>query len=231
MTRALIIVPCHGIFIGSDPFDVNQWLLESWQKYDLIHYIEHVKKGLELQRTEAAVLVFSGGRTKPQCDRSEAAGYLAIASILSEPDPIHDVLLEEHARDSFENVFFSICRFYQSYMSFPANIQVVGFPFKQKRFTQLHFPTIKELIAPYSKKHRIFKYHSVTLDSTLTHQAPPWLEDVEDEQGHDTAFPLFQACPLGNTGALLVKRQTRHPTGALIPYSTIFPPPWSDLFK
>ncbi|OSX78201.1 hypothetical protein BU14_0116s0021 [Porphyra umbilicalis] len=45
---------------------------------------------------------------------------------------------EEHARDSFENLLFSVCRFAQVAGAYPARITVVSFGFKRGRFSRLH---------------------------------------------------------------------------------------------
>jgi hypothetical protein len=53
---------------------------------------------------------------------------------------------QEHARDSFENLLFSLCRFHEITGRYPARITAVSYTLKQKRFEQLHraavrFPT------------------------------------------------------------------------------------------
>ena len=45
---------------------------------------------------------------------------------------------EEHARDSYENLLFSICRFRQLTGRWPRNVTVVGYEFKRPRFMDLH---------------------------------------------------------------------------------------------
>eukprot|EP01037_Dinobryon_pediforme_P037403 gene37403-44865_t len=49
-----------------------------------------------------------------------------------------NVYLEEYARDSFENLLFSICRFREVVGTYPKSISVVGFDFKGKRFSEHH---------------------------------------------------------------------------------------------
>ena len=46
--------------------------------------------------------------------------------------------MEEFARDSYENLLFSICRFYEIVGNYPSKITVIGFDFKSHRFTDLH---------------------------------------------------------------------------------------------
>ena len=48
------------------------------------------------------------------------------------------IFLEEFARDSYENLLFSICRFHELAGEYPSKITVIGFDFKDHRFTDLH---------------------------------------------------------------------------------------------
>ena len=71
---------------------------------------------------------------------SEAASYYYLAE---EKNWLTDTLkprvyLEEFARDSYENLLFSICRFYEIVGAYPTKITVIGFDFKDHRFTDLH---------------------------------------------------------------------------------------------
>ncbi|KAJ7965423.1 putative Transmembrane protein [Quillaja saponaria] len=47
-------------------------------------------------------------------------------------------LTEEHARDSFENLLISVCRFRELTGAYPQNITVVSYDFKEERFVHLH---------------------------------------------------------------------------------------------
>ena len=47
-------------------------------------------------------------------------------------------MLQEHARDSFENLLFSLCRFYELTGHYPDNLLVIGYEFKHTRFSDLH---------------------------------------------------------------------------------------------
>jgi hypothetical protein len=48
------------------------------------------------------------------------------------------ILAEEFARDSYENLLFSICRYFQYHGRFPKKITVIGFPHKRERFVEWH---------------------------------------------------------------------------------------------
>ncbi len=47
-------------------------------------------------------------------------------------------VLQEHARDSFENLLFSLCRFYELTGHYPDDVVVIGYDFKHERFSDLH---------------------------------------------------------------------------------------------
>lgn len=94
----LIIVCCHAIYLGPpssstaqsppsiEAFAPNElpssneanWLIEPFQTGETATYVEHIEAGVQaLTADERAVLVFSGGATKPQIsDKTEADGYL-----------------------------------------------------------------------------------------------------------------------------------------------------------
>lgn len=94
----LIVVCCHAIYQGPSspskaanptsnelaapvglPSDNEaNWLIEPFQKGETATYIEHIKAGVvALAADEHAILVFSGGATKPQItNKTEGDGYL-----------------------------------------------------------------------------------------------------------------------------------------------------------
>ena len=105
----------------------------------------------------SALLIFSGGETRPAAGpRSEAQSYWMVAELSKWWQ--HDVddtagggqwsvrsrtSTEEFARDSYENLLFSICRFHELTQRYPEAVTVVGFTFKRDRFVQLHAPAIR----------------------------------------------------------------------------------------
>jgi hypothetical protein len=52
-------------------------------------------------------------------------------------------VLQEHARDSFENLLFSLCRFYEITGRYPARVTAVSYTLKQQRFEQLHRAAVR----------------------------------------------------------------------------------------
>ncbi|CAG8774507.1 25326_t:CDS:2, partial [Racocetra persica] len=131
----------------------NNWVLEDFQKGGAVKtFLNHIRKGVELtQQNTKALLVFSGGQTRPAAGpRSEAQSYYVLAqtlNLLSAEENSHLILdrmtTEEYARDSYENLLFSICRFKEVTGHYPQNVIVVGFKFKRERFLDLHRAAIK----------------------------------------------------------------------------------------
>ncbi|GEQ71879.1 hypothetical protein JCM33374_g5565 [Metschnikowia sp. JCM 33374] len=147
----LIILPCHSIWKGQDTQhsqgqNSSEWFLASFQVegQDHLCFIDHIKRSFEeLKKSPRALLVISGGQTKSEAGPvSEALSYYQLARrILAGPEfnALFDrVVLEEYARDSLENVLFSVCRFYEITASYPEFITVVGFEFKRTRFLKYH---------------------------------------------------------------------------------------------
>ena len=65
----------------------------------------------------AALLLFSGGATRAQAGPlSEGASYWAVTNAahwFDAPQVRDRAFTEEHARDSYENLLFSLCRFHE----------------------------------------------------------------------------------------------------------------------
>ena len=89
------------------------------------------------------------GETRPNAGpRSESFSYWNIAQLLLEQDTTistelkssmsERMITEEYAKDSHENLLFSICRFSEMTGNYPNQITVVGFEFKRKRFEDIH---------------------------------------------------------------------------------------------
>ncbi|CAB4443020.1 unnamed protein product [Rhizophagus irregularis] len=137
--------------IGNDEENEENWILEDYQKGNgqVKAFINHVKKGIELvKENDESLLIFSGGQTRPSAGpRSEAQSYyilaqslnLNLSSTINSTTSLNTrIITEEYARDSYENLLFSICRFNEYTNSYPRNITVIGFQFKKKRFSELH---------------------------------------------------------------------------------------------
>ena len=130
----LIVVPGHASFadhiteVPPDPQADEHWVLQAFQTGEPPFYIEHIKIGVDqLKLQPQARLYFSGGRSRAASHWSEAGTYDKIASHFnfwktSETEK-HDLnertFTEEYARDSFENLLFSLCAFYQRFNTYP----------------------------------------------------------------------------------------------------------------
>ncbi|KAL3133786.1 hypothetical protein ABBQ32_008266 [Trebouxia sp. C0010 RCD-2024] len=99
---------------------------------------------------------------------------------------------KEHARDSFENLLFSLCRFYELTGQYPADLLVIGYDFKHERFSDLHR-------AALGWPDQRFKFVGTP---ALTSSA---------QEGEHKALEAFRKDPFGCQGALLSKREDRDP--------------------
>lgn len=143
----LVILPCHSIWTPGETKGVSreEWALAPFQidGNDHLCFREHLAKSIDVLMTNArAALVISGGQTKKESGpilESYSYYQLGHAMLPQEMKQLKErVILEEYARDSFENVLFLICRFYEVFGQYPASITVVGFEFKRDRFVEQH---------------------------------------------------------------------------------------------
>lgn len=213
----LIIVPGHAAFkaefdpSAGDPVDESNWVLQSFQNGEVQYYIEHVKAGVEhLAQNVGALLLFSGGRTREQSgDWSEAATYSTVAAHYnywrgagnpSADDIKSNISLEEYARDSLENVQFSIERYRELTGQRPQHITVVGWEFKKPRF-DFHRQTLEIDTAD-------FTYLSVNNPSDLQGAL----------KGEQRTLEQFRQDPYGQHPPLSDKKQERNPFNIEPPY-------------
>lgn len=143
----LIVIPGHAAFKQTVtlplPSDITQdelWVLQSFQMGEPPFYIEHIKKGIELA-DQNSLLIVSGGRTRAESGKfwSEAKTYAKIAqSLTSEP---LQLALEEYARDSYQNLKYSVRKFKSLTGVMPEKVQVVGWAFKADRY-KFHADTL-----------------------------------------------------------------------------------------
>ncbi|MFN7998524.1 MAG: ElyC/SanA/YdcF family protein [Bryobacteraceae bacterium] len=102
-------------------------------------YERHVRDALYIYAAgHYQALIFSGGHSRPHLtpavSNSEAQGMRAYACETGILPAGAAVLLEEYGRDSFENLFFSILRFYREYGEWPSRVAAVSWKFKALRF-------------------------------------------------------------------------------------------------
>jgi len=198
----LVMVPCHGVFAGStlaEAEDESAWQLDSWMRTHVPSLVGHVRGGLADSGPDD-LLMFSGGRTKREARRSEAAGYAAVAEAVwtgahaadAHAPPKPAWALEEHARDSFENLLFSVCEYRRIRGRYPESVTVVGFAFKRKRFVEQHARAL-----------RLPRFSYLGLDRGL----PASMEEMELK----SVIPLFVRDPFGCAAPLAEKRALRNP--------------------
>lgn len=242
----LIIVCCHALWIGEPesaafgPTNVEDgWLISSFQSGETQTFIKHVQAGLDaLLSNSNAILVFSGGRTKPERTQLTEAGTYMDFLIHSQPHVFHQNLdrlfAETSATDSFQNVLFSLLQYpwfvEQCYShraaltdSAPAKLEisasprqliVIGHEFKRARFEELHLPVLR-----YPTDPSRFKY--IGIDPPFDQQKMRDIKEGDAKSGHGAWKD-----DLYGTGTLLAeKRLARGWTQENIENATKF---WRD---
>lgn len=250
----LIILPCHAIYApelnqestATDENDeqlsykdANNWLMEPFQleSDDHLSFFKHLELSFnELhENVHNSALVISGGYTKAAAQKSESASYLQLAEsigYLKHPYFVKgtNVLLDEYARDSYENVLYSICTFYKKFNKLPKKITIVGFGFKKERFFSSHLTTLGYYTLP-----NIINDEVVLDDLPDTKHAKyvgagPFVPFDNSQFWSDLqknekirALDLFKSNPFGSYGSLLHdKKSKRDPWNKHSEVSTFF---------
>lgn len=229
----LIIVPCHGIWKGDIPDngfsigntssgdDHNQWLLAPFQLEGKDHlcFKDHILKGFQLLTTDPnSILMPSGGQTKADIQLSESQSYLNLLNLVmgSATDSYKSrIILENYARDSFENVIYLICRFYEVTGCYPQNITIIGFEFKRSRFLKYHLE--QALNYPLDLVEYIGNCPTPPQE---IHQA--YFKELDNSE-YQFAVKLFQQDWYGIKDPLLKKRVGRNPFNQKNNYGTTNP--------
>ncbi|KAJ2782197.1 hypothetical protein H4R18_002406 [Coemansia javaensis] len=196
----LVVVPGHGVYLGAgSPLDEANWYLLEQQRGEVGAFMAHIGKGVEIVKEHShALLVFSGGKTRIAAGaHSEAQGYWAAADHMGwlTNDVFRRVVTEEFARDSYENVLFSIARFHELTGNYPDRITVVGFEFKRSRFVDLHRRALR-----YPRLR--FNYVGIN---------PPGDAAALARAERRNAYDLFAKDLYGCSDALAEKRRQRNP--------------------
>lgn len=243
-TKHLIIVPGHGVFRGAQSSDWKKeslWGLEPFQKNGpgdgllTVAFSQHIKRGVQelLKHSETSLLIFSGGQTKLGAGpRSEALSYYIIAEETKlfglfshleaeveqkEVDTMleHRVFAEEYARDSYENVLYSICRFHEVTGSYPEKITVVNWEYKRTRFESLHRAAIRF----HQKAFNFIGIDFVDALQLAGIKLPPGrIRTFSDQLTLDRVKKDMYVCQ-GHEAT----RKTRNPNFRVIPYITSCP--------
>jgi hypothetical protein len=151
----LIVVCCNSIYHGgpeSNPHDESEWALKSFQKSTTSKQgehetlIQHIQASVQVQEedSDSSIIVFSGGPTNNEYpDLSEAQSYLNVLHALGTTKRLDNILLDEAATDSFQNIIFSIMVFRKHCGYYPTQITIVAHSFKERRFLNLHANAIR----------------------------------------------------------------------------------------
>lgn len=109
---------------------------------------------------------------------------------------------EEYARDSFENLLFSVCRFHELTDRWPKKITVIGYGFKKPRFANLHRSAIK---------FPLDSFNYIGIDP------PGDLNDVIESETKNSVVP-FTKDPYGCHSLLMQKKLGRNKWNRQNPY-------------
>lgn len=247
----LIILPCHSIFAPElnenkpnyDPIeaieDSNNWLLESFQleTNDHLSFFKHIELAFnELHHNiHNSVLIISGGFTKDKIEKSESLSYYEVAkqSGLTKNPYFSfgtNILLEEFARDSYENILYSLARFYKKYNKFPRTITIIGFGFKKERFLSSHLTTLGYYYLPIlSNNNNELNLNDLPNTKHVKYISagpilPPKSKDLSDDEYQNfkslfwkklyqneksNALDLFKENPFGSKGSILNNKKLK----------------------
>ncbi|KIJ27896.1 hypothetical protein M422DRAFT_190421, partial [Sphaerobolus stellatus SS14] len=207
----LIVVPGHAIWTGSDledVYDEDNWILEPYQKghdgRSVKVFVEHIKAGVDLALKDSdSLLIFTGGHTRPSTPSSEGSSYHHLAQTLSLlPPSFNRATTESFALDSYQNFLFSIARFREVVGRYPANISVIGYGMKQRRFEELHRKAV-------GWKAENFHYVGIDEKGDTTAQYAGELQN---------GYAPFSTDLYGCHDFLLQKRLKRNPSRRFHPY-------------
>jgi hypothetical protein len=210
-TASLIVVPCHATLQsgGSPEWLDKNWFLQVFQAGEVPFYEEHARHGVvQAMHSPDALLLFSGGRTREGCQLAEGQSYWQAAMSKDWWLPTQEMCdslsgrasYEDFARDSFENILFSMLSFFKVNNAWPECITAVGWEFKRLRFDlhrrALRIPDIR------------WRYEGVNQPFDLAGAL----------KGETKAIAAFASDPYGCHSELRVKRNGRNPQNDPNPY-------------
>eukprot|EP00850_Spirogloea_muscicola_P017928 SM000159S01759 [mRNA] locus=s159:59407:61012:- [translate_table: standard] len=210
--RNLVMVAGHAVYVSrrcGSASSEDSWFLEPYQRLagQAATFVEHIRTGVEAAAGDnAALLIFSGGQTRSAAGpRSEAQSYWTVADThdwFGQPEVAARALTEEFARDSLENLLFSVCRFHELTGAYPNNITVVSYDFKRARFAELHREALGFPAA---------RFHFIGTPVTASNR-------LSAKLGERRTVAAFAHDPFGCSKALHGKRLMRNPFARTLPY-------------
>jgi hypothetical protein len=155
----LVVLCCHAVYhgpAGSDPRKEENWALKPFQRGtdtksgEHETFLQHAFTAVQLQNDHTLV-AFSGGPTdEGYLQLSEAQSYLnafqdwvAKIGYAASKGVIENILLEEAATDSYQNVLFSVLAFRRQTGYYPRYLTIVTHAFKNERFLHLHAKALR----------------------------------------------------------------------------------------
>jgi hypothetical protein len=134
---------------NSNPYEESNWLLKPFQRSNPSAgksgehetFLLHIQAGVNALRRKDTILVFSGAKTERDAPLSEAASYQnVLLHCFGESDLVQRamadgrILCEEAATDSYQNLLFSVIKYYEVIGEWPHMITVITHAFKENRF-------------------------------------------------------------------------------------------------
>jgi len=226
----LIIVAGHGISktINEVPTEVNKWNIKSFQTEEINTFISHIITGILIAKyNKNSTLIFSGGQTQNVAGpltEGQSYWYIANAMHWLDLENIKErATSEEFARDSYENLIFSICRYHEFTGKYPKFITLISYPYKHYRFFNLHREAIKY---PEDKFQFVGMTYDLIEDGTPSVIFPSKITEIPDdlpdfELNH--SISNFKTDPYGCKGVLLQKKKDRNPFNRYSSYSSSCP--------
>ncbi|KAL6636279.1 hypothetical protein LY90DRAFT_664265 [Neocallimastix californiae] len=227
----LIIVAGHAISktVTEIPTKIKDWNIKPFQTEEINTFLTHIATGILIAKyNKNSSIIFSGGQTQNIAGPlTEGQTYWYIANSmnwLNEKGIRKRATTEEFAKDSYENLLYSICRYHEFTGKYPKFITMVTYPFKHYRFNNLHRETLKY---PEDK----FQFVGITFNLVNSQNAtskifPNKITDIpkdvpEFELKH--SITNFQKDPHGCKGILKQKRIDRNPFNRFPSYTTSCP--------
>ncbi|QDZ18677.1 hypothetical protein HOP50_02g11800 [Chloropicon primus] len=204
LTR-VIVVAGHSVLRYKDASKVEEnesWYLEPYMEIpgQAKTFVDHIRMGVEAAAKDPlSILLFSGGTTKVKAGpMTEAQSYWTVAETLDwfgHQDVRHRAFTENFARDSFENLLFSLCRFNELTSDYPDRVTVISYEFKRRRFAEVHRDALR---FPRGK----FAFLGSQYPEAFLERA---------SEGERKVFEKFKLDPYGVHGELKEKLYARDP--------------------